>query len=198
MYLLNYTFVVEMSLEFFRLCLTYISYLAAKRHHMLTVCLLFTGGVGYGAAGPVGGFGGQGGGAYAGAGAGSFAGYGGAVGGGGGAGGPGVGMAGVGNTFTGYGATGHIPGNAYPADGPGLWGAPGAVGGAVGAPAGHGADWGAGMGYGYGAAGGAGGFGHNVVGAGPYGPFGIDRPFSTTRCDEGDTYKQVHILTFHQ
>lgn len=145
--------------------------------------------MGYGAPGPVGGFGGTGGGGYGGAG--SFAGY------GGGAGGQGVAMAGAGNTFPGYGATGHIPGgNAYPADGPGLWGAPGAVGGAVGAAAGHGADWGAGMGYGYNGAAGGAAFGHGAGGAGPYGSFGLDRPFSTTRCDEGDTYKQVNFVIY--
>lgn len=50
-------------------------------------------------------------------------------------------------------------------------------------------------GYGYGNVVGAGtaGFGHGVPG--PFGPF-PDRPFSTTRCDEGDTYKQVTWFSF--
>ncbi|XP_046683736.1 uncharacterized protein LOC124369721 isoform X2 [Homalodisca vitripennis] len=198
------------------------------------------GGVGYGAAGPVGAFGGAGGsyggggGAYSGSGGsyggsggsyggaggsfggvgsygasgGTFPGYGGggAVGGGiGGGGGGVVGGGGGGGAYSGYGAGGHIPGNSFPADSPGLWGPPG--GGVVG----HGADFGgyggglpaggvgvaggSGGGYGYGGVAQGASFGHGLgggIGPGPYGPYGPDRPF-TTRCDEGDTYKQIGV-----
>ncbi|XP_054280861.1 uncharacterized protein LOC128998659 isoform X2 [Macrosteles quadrilineatus] len=177
-----------------------------------------TGGVGYGAAGPVGSFASPGG---------SYGAVGSGYSGGGGSGGYGGGY-GAGYGGGGVGAVGGYPGGGYgsgghsfPADGPGLWGPPGGgvggvgvagvgvggvgTGGVGGVPpaAGHGADFGGygaagpvggpGVGYGYGA--GHAGFGHGVggaVGPGSFGHFGPAGPF-TTRCDEGDTYKQVGV-----